>query len=298
MKRFEILFRLCFCIASLVFIARFCQKQTDTFTIPAISSNRPFNPEFETRSLNENELKEIKVALSQPYVYFGRGGQAYAFFSADGNYVVKFFKQRLFRPSKLLNLLPLPKLLHKYRNKRNWKRVDKLQRDFFSYKVSFEELQGQTAVLYAHLNPTGHLNQKLEIIDRLGIHHFLNLDDYDFIIQRRAEKVYDRINQLMESGQIETARKTLRQVFSLISTRAKLGFRDRDPNVRTNCGLLHDRAIKIDVGRFVRNEEMKTKEGHNNELLRISSPLENWVEDYHPDLLHAFHEELNEVLIP
>ena len=294
MKYFNHVMRLCFTICALVFLSRFCEKKTDTFSIGAISSNRPYNPSFETAFPHSPEIEE---ALSQRYTYFGRGGQAFAFFSDDGKYVVKFFKQRLFRPSWLLNHIPLPKVLHHYRFKRNWKRNDKRARDFFSYKVSAEDLKDETGVLYSHLNRTTHLKKTLLITDRLGIQHPIALDNFDFIIQRRAERVYDRIDRLMQMGNREKAKEALLQVFSLISTRAKKGYRDRDPNIRTNCGFIGDKAIKIDVGRFVKNEEMKTPEKHNEELLRIVAPFETWIEIHYPELTDAFHSHLQETLL-
>ncbi|NGX39056.1 MAG: hypothetical protein KR126chlam1_00376 [Chlamydiae bacterium] len=277
--------------------ARFCQKQTDHFTILGISSNREYNPQFATRSLSIQEGLELDKALSQPYTYFGCGGQAFAFFSEDGEYVIKFFKQRLFRRSFLLNTLPLPKILHRYREKRNWKRDDKLERDFFSYKTAFDELQEETRVLYSHLNPTYHLKKKLEIIDRLGIHHFLNLDQFDFIVQRRAVRVYDHIEALMQNQKEKEAKEAIRRVFHLISTRAKKGYRDRDPNVRTNCGFIGDQAIKIDVGRFVISPEMASPEGHDEEILRITAPFKEWVNTHYPQLIPSYEEGLEESLI-
>ncbi|NGX37328.1 MAG: hypothetical protein K1000chlam2_00482 [Chlamydiae bacterium] len=294
MKHFNFLIRLSVVVSALIFTSRFCQKKTDTFTILAISSTRPHNTLYETQI---EESAELDTALSQPYTYFGRGGQAYAFFSADGKYVVKFFKQRLFRPSWLLNHLPLPKILHRYRFKRNWKRSDKFARDFFSYKVASEELRDETGILYSHLNPTTHLSKTLLITDRLGIVHPIDLDHFDFVVQKRAEMVYDRIDSLMEMGNQKAAKEALLQVFSLISTRAKKGYRDRDPNIRTNCGFIEDKAVKIDVGRFVKNEEMKTPERHNEELLRITAPFEEWIEIHHPYLLPAFHQYLQETLL-
>jgi hypothetical protein len=282
--------------STLVFIALFCQKATDGFTLLKISPSQLSNA-YSPTQLTEQEEVELKEALSQPYTYFGCGGQAYAFFSTDGKYVVKFFKQRLFRPSWLLNHLPLPKLLHRFRNKRNWKRLDKYRRDYFSYDVSSKALRDQTGVLYSHLQPTDSLKQTLQIQDRLGITHNIDLDRFDFLVQKRAEMVHDRIARLMGEARIEEAKQSLQQVFSLISTRAQRGYRDRDPNIRTNCGFLGDKAIKIDVGRFVIDPAMQTKAGHNQELERITAPFRLWISENYPELLNSFDHSLQEALL-
>ncbi len=275
----------------LIATQRFCHKKTDGFSLIAISSSRPYNRAFETRALTTEEKSELDVALSQPYNYYGCGGQAYAFFSDDGNYVIKCFKQRLFRPPHLLNLLPLPKLLHRYREKRNFTRADKLSRDFFSYRVAFDELQEQTGMLYTHLNHTRNLKVALPITDKLGNSHTLNLDRTDFIVQRRASKVYDYINRCKSDTE---ASEAFASIFHLIKTRALKGYRDRDPNIRTNCGFLNGRAVKIDVGRFVPTK--MTREKWQEELNRIAAPFEEWIKESHSEWHPLYQEKLREAL--
>jgi len=296
-KFYNVAFRTCALIFAACFISKFALNCTDAFTISAISSKRPYNPNNEAHPLTPEEQKELNTALSQRYFYFGCGGQAYAFFSEDGKYVVKFFKQRLFQPSWLLNHLPLPPFLHRYRAKRNFARLDKLRRDFFSYRISFEELKPLTGIIYCHLNPSNNLLQKLEISDPLQIHHHLNLDDFDFVVQKRAEKVYDQIDKWVAEGDLEAAKRGIGAVFDLISDRALLGYRDRDPNIRTNCGFIGDRAVKIDVGRFVKEESMKTAKRHNEDLIRITAPFEQWIRDHHPQLIDSFEKQMQEKLL-
>ena len=297
MLSFEKWIRIGWVGAILIFTAIFCRQATDKFTLLAISSNHPYNDAFATPPLSQSEQVELEEAFDQPYTYFGCGGQSYAFFSADGKYVIKFFKQRLFRPSWLLNHLPLPKFLHRYREKRNWKRLDKYARDYFSYKVSSEDLREQTSVLYSHLNRTTHLNKEIKITDRLGISHNLNLDHFDFVVQRRAERVYDRIERLMHEGKQEEAKRCIQQIFSLISTRSLKGYRDRDPNIRTNCGFIEDLAVKIDVGRFVIDPTKQTIVGHNQDLTHITAPFYDWILVHYPELKGAFEESLQEALL-
>lgn len=283
---------ICLCI----FITKFCIKQTDSFTILAISSNHPYRSEFFTHPLTKEEEKELNKALNQPYRYFGQGGQTYVFFSEDGNYVIKFFKQRLFRPSWILNHLPLPPFLHKFRAKKNWKRKDKMRRDFFSYKVASEELKNETGILYSHLNPTKHLQVKLSIQDRLRIWHTLDLDHFDFIVQYRADLAFDKIEYLLMQDKIQEAKEAIAQVFALIAKRAEKGFRDRDPNIQTNCGFIGNQAIKIDVGRFMPSEEIKNKETRNEDILKITAHFEDWIRTNHPNLLPHYLEIKNTYL--
>lgn len=271
-------------ICSLAFTSKFCRNQTDAFTILGISSNRPYNPEYDMKPLTFHEEKELKEALAQKYSYFGHGGQAFVFFSEDQKYVIKFFKQRLFRPSWILNHLPFSHFLDRYRSKKNWKRSDKLRRDFQSYKIAFEDLKNETGIVYAHLNKTSHLKTNLMIRDPIRIWHNVNLDDFDFVIQKKADRVYERIDQLVQNQKIKEAKRAIDDVFALIYIRAKKGYRDRDPNIETNCGFIANRAVKIDIGRFVPCEEMKIEEVRKKDLLCILEPFEEWLETAHPSL--------------
>ena len=296
-KSFKTLLRIGAVFCGVLFASKFAKNCTDCFTICGISSARSFNSDYETRSLTQEEQGELKEALSQSYHYFGCGGQAYAFFSNDGKYVIKFFKQRLFKKNWFLNHVPLPFFLHRYRSKRNFARSDKLRRDFFSYRVSFDNLQEMTAVIYCHLNQTESLNTKLEITDSLNIQHRLDLDQFDFIVQRRAEKVYDQIDKWIATGNKTSAEQGIGAVLSLISERAKQGYRDRDPNIRTNCGFIGDQAVKIDVGRFVKEDSMKTPKRHNEALIRITGPFEQWIREHHPALIDSFEKQMQEKLL-
>jgi hypothetical protein len=288
----KLLLRLSLLTAALWGVGRFCIRATDKFTIEAIRSNRPYDATWETRPLSAGEREELERALDQPYTYFGRGGQSFVFFSADGQYALKFFRQEVFTPPVWLNTLPLPFFLDRYKEKKNWKRRDKLERDFGSYKIAFEELPEETGIVYVHLNKTHVWNKPLQIIDRLGIAHALDPNAFEFVIQRRAELIYPTITRLVRSGDLPQARALISQSLQFIVDRAKKGYHDRDPNIRTNCGLLDGRVIKIDVGRFVKMEAMRTPEIYKAEVKRIGAPLRAWLAEAHPELTSAYDEAL------
>lgn len=277
-------------------LSRFCAKKTDTFTIEAISSNRPFDPSWQTDPLSSDEKSELEHALSQKYRYFGKGGQCYVFFSEDGNYVIKFFKQRVYKIPLWHHFIPIPYVFDRYKEKKRSKRLDKIQRDFFSYKVSFEDLQEITGVLYVHLNPSQDLMRSVAIVDLLNIEHRLDLDKFDFILQRRADMIYPTLTRLIEEQDSDRSKQIIDQVVQLILYRCQKGYEDWDPNVRTNCGLLNDRVIKIDVGRFIANEQMKSKEMCSSELVRITTPFKEWLNNKDSDLANYCDEAVEKAI--
>jgi hypothetical protein len=270
----------------------FCAKKTDGFTFLGISSKRPFRKGWQSRPLTEEENGELARALAQKFTYFGCGGQCFVFFSEDQKYAIKFFKQRLYGLPLWLKIAPLPWPFHRYYAKKKFSRQDKLERDFASYKLAFDELKEESQLVYIHLNQTDSLKKEITLVDKLGIHHQLALDNVDFVIQKKADLIYPRIDQLMSEGKISESKQIIQQTLTLILTRCKKGFADRDPNIRTNCGLIGKNAVKIDVGKIVRNSAMKIPEIYKKELSRISEPFKKWIDEKHVSLSEYFEEEL------
>jgi hypothetical protein len=186
----------------------------------------------------------------------------------------------------------IPYLLDRYREKKIWKREDKFMRDFTSYKVAFDELLEETEIVCVHLNKTKCWNQKLKLIDRLNIEHLVDVDSLDFVIQKRAELVYERIARLMQEGKKAEAKNAVSEVVNLIVRRCQKGFRDRDPSIQSNCGFVGEKAIKIDVGRFVRQEEMKKSGAIEKDLLQITHPFKTWLSEIDPELSSHLENEL------
>lgn len=274
--------------ATLYFVSK-----NDRFLTVEIQSNHPFNPAFETRTLSETEEREVKSALSQKYSYFGCGGQAFVFFSEDGNYALKFFKQRHFREPTYLNYIPF---ITKYRNLKFSKRKKRIFQEYSSYKLGFEELPQETALVYLHLNKTSHFKQSVTLIDKLNFEHKIDLDTTDFILQRRAQLVHDTINTQMSTSDVVGAQQTISSIVDLIVHRCKLGYGDKDPNIATNCGIFQGRAIKIDVGRFYHDSRMTLPLFYKPELLHLTRPFRKWLEQKHPELVPHLDAEVQKVI--
>jgi hypothetical protein len=268
-------------------------KTADKFILSEIQYDRPNDPLFDTRPLTAEETREVDQALSQDYTYFGCGGQAYVFFSADGNYVIKFFKQRHFREPKHLDYIPFIK---RYRDVKYGKRKQKMRQEYGSYKIGFEQLPRESALVYLHLNKTDHLHKSITFVDKFNLPHTIDLDKTDFILQRRAELVHDKIASLMRKGDVEGAKKTVSMIVDLIVTRCKKGYFDKDPNIRTNCGILDDHAIKIDVGRFSQDLRMKKPIFYKTELSRQTRPFLQWLGENYPELARHLEQEVFQVI--
>ena len=268
-------------------------QKNDKFVTFEIESNHPYNPAFDTQPLSPDAFDEVRAALSQPYTYFGCGGQAFVFFSEDGKYAIKFFKQRHFREPTYLNYIPF---INQYKILKFAKRKKRMEREYGSYKLGFEELPQETALVYLHLNRTDCFNKKITLIDKLSTQHQIDLDTTDFILQRKAELIPDAINISMQNHHSENAKKVISEVVNLIVHRCKLGYGDKDPNIATNCGFFQGRAIKIDVGRFYRDPKMQLPLFYKPELFHLTRPFHKWLQDHHPELVEHLEQEVQHVI--
>lgn len=270
---------------------QFCESKTDRFTIASITPDRAFDPQYEINTLSESEKTKIQNILDQPFTYIGYGAQAFIFKSSDDKYVLKLLKQRIYT-TPVWHKLPIP-FLDKYKKKLQLHRQDKLKRDFTSYKICYDDLPGLTGVVMIHLNPSHWIEKKIRIQDKLGIWHHLDADKIDFILQKKAELVHEKIDRLMKSHNIEEAKKATCSVLSLIQSRCLLGLKDRDPSIDTNCGFIGDLPIKIDIGRISYDASFKDPKIMAQEIYKITAPFEKWLDKNHPTLRDQFIENRN-----
>ncbi len=270
------LFGLCF-----IAIDRFCKSQTGSFTVYRITSNLTYQPEWET---THEDLAPIKQILQQPYSYLGKGVQSFAFVSQDGHYVIKFFRHDHLTTPFLLSKIPLD-----WARTKVAKKEAKLQREFKSYKIAYEQLKKETGLVFLHLNKTSNFGQTLDLIDKLGIHHKIPLDNYEFLIQKRASLLYTGLDQMIQNNRIEDAKESLSKLIGLLAHRAQLGISDKDPDLETNFGIIGTDPVQIDVGRFC----LKSRPFDKNEIIRITDDLHSHLNKTCPELAVHLKTQIN-----
>lgn len=273
-------------LTGIFFLPKFCRNQTDGFQVSNIHS---------TLSHDENwdvECGPLPEIFDQKFTYLASGGQAYAFVSDDGKYVLKFFKHHLRRLPFWLKILPLPENLAKRRQATNAKRQRKFLRDFTSYKLSYEQLPKETGVLYVHLNKTDALKTKAQIIDKLQIEHNIDLDKVEFVVQKRADLVFPYFTKLIEEGEIEKSKKCIRSIIEIVKSRSEKGIYDEDPRLHRNFGFVGDQAIVIDVGRLRPDPSRKDPKVISQDLAKITASLQTFLEVASPELATYLKKEL------
>ncbi len=266
-------------------------RRTDGFAIEKIHSTLPYDSRWDV-PVTKEDMALLQKSVDQPFYYLAKGFQCYAFESADGKYVLKFFRHQRLRLPSFFKGLPDIAYLRDWRERREKELGLRLKYLFTGMKVGFEGAREETALLFVHLNKTNAIQKKIKIIDRLGSTYVVDLDQVEFLLQRKAQLVKPTLQRLMAEGKENEAQERIAQIFVLVERCAKKGIQDTDGALirKDNLGFLEDRAIYIDSGKLAYKESIKTKEGFTKDLKRLR-PLYKWLAQNYPSLATYFEQE-------
>jgi len=281
------LIRLILLALLIYYTPKFCYDKTDGFTLLKIQSSDSI---VETQPDAIPHLEEI---FSQRFSYLGAGGQCYVFASEDGEYVVKFFKHHLRRLHPLIRMLPLGGKWAKKREDQRLRRLAKLDRDYTSYQLAYDELSDECGLVAIHLQKTNNLKTHARIVDRLNIEHKVNLDKVHFLIQKRGTLALEHLSHLIQKNQIQEAKEAISSICDLILDRSTKGIYDEDAKIHRNFGFLGNQAFLIDVGRLKPDARRKDKAVQKRDLLKITARLRSFLEKESPGLALYLDERCN-----
>jgi hypothetical protein len=288
-KHKKLLLFLCLFAACIYPLSRFCHHQTKGFRLCKLQNNFSFSHEWELPPLNFEEQQHVNAILKQKFTYLGRGLQSFVFESSDGQYVLKIFNNRYQTKVKYLKLLPFFSTWKK--NKISYL-SSKLEKIFTSYHLASSDLKEETGLVFAHLTPTCYFQHPTLIKDPLGIEHRINLDQTAFLLQKKAKLVYPALEEMMENGKTEQAKKALSDLLHLLIIRCRKGISDNDPLIRTNFGFVNGCPIYLDAGPFSRDATCAEPRNYVKEIFKITTSLKHWCEERYPELLIHLNQEL------
>lgn len=296
-KFFKFLFVLALVWALCYGVGRIYYRTTGGFTLGNITYDLPYDARWEMRLPEEEEAHEIEVILHQPFHYLGKGCQSYVFESEDSRYVLKFFKYQRFRPKVWLSYMTFLPGMEGYLQSKSECKKRKLESVFTSWKIAYEELRPETGVLFVHLNKTKRQWEKPFLIyDKMGWEHSLNLNDYEYLLQRKAKLLCPTLDGLMTLGKVTEAKQLLDRLIQMLLSEYHRGFADNDHALMQNTGILDGRPVHIDVGQFVKNEKVKEPEVYNQELFNKTWKFRKWLVEHHPELASHLEMLLRQVM--
>ncbi len=260
-----------------------CHHATDgyfPYEIPASVCN---HPEWDVAP------KEVIHLLNQPYYYLGKGHQCFVFESEDRTTILKFpFHSKMIPP---IWLRPIPFISDIYYSRKRQKKARKLQQDTESYLLAYRQLQEDTGVHYIHFNRTEKTLPQVKLYDKIGVVHTLCLNHMEFILQHKADHLFETIDRWMHAGQIELAKRGLLDLIDLFKRRFDLQIEDREYVLNGNYGFLNDRAMMMDIGRLRTLKEPLSKETQATLIWGVFTPLSAHLEQHYPELALFLEEE-------
>lgn len=248
----------------LIFFGVGLWRLSDGFSAAKMSAPLPFDPRWEVESPSSFQ---IRLLLSQPFTYIGKGSQCYVFESADKQYVLKFFRLSRYRLPAFQESLTLPPFLAAIQNKRIEEKRLKQEKHFASCTLAYRELKEECGLIYLHLNRTTYLAQNVTLYDNLKRSLSIPIDNYAFLIQKRGEQVYPYLGRLLKEGKTDEVKKALLSLAVLIDKRVEKGIADSDAEIHKNAGFLHGKAYFLDVGQFSKEVETRDREKVMRKLL-------------------------------
>lgn len=239
----------------------------------------PFSPEKIAAPLYE-EGKEVDLKeLSQNYYFLGAGRQSFAFVSADGKSVLKFFNRKYFQMPWYSFVLPDQTAELKKRN---------LRKKYYSesYPLAEKLLREQTGLLYVHSGKTKNLPNVI-VQDQANRLFTIDLNRVPFVLQRRGEPIYLKLQKIRETKGDEALLSALDDFLQLLALRISLGIADGDHDVEHNYGFFDEKPFQLDPGRLYLRD-LSNEKAISHEWWVGTHSLRKWLKKQYPDLVSQF----------
>lgn len=241
-------------------------------------------------SLSMEERLFVHQILDQPFSYLDRGRQSYVFESQDGRYVLKFFDLRRYKPgwSTLFS--------RSSQSRMERKRARLLK----GYQFAFEQDRENAVIIFQQLAYNPDMDQQVDVIDRYGFRHSIDLSLVPFIIQKKGKPTRQVISEYLDKGDVENVKKLLRLLLNMYHEEYGRGVYDRDHNFMYNTGFIEEQPIRLDVGRLRAEESYKDPEVAKKDLEKIvDDRAGGWLQRHYPryreEIISDLRVKLNEL---
>ncbi|MBY0528646.1 MAG: hypothetical protein K2P51_00460 [Rhabdochlamydiaceae bacterium] len=281
------------CVCAALFF--FCNRQTQGFRYYSLLSDLPNDTRWEVDPLSQKQMEEIHAKLDQPFTFLNSGGWCYAFLGADGKTILKFYNHEHLSLPHIFKHFSWPKLLfHSPRISPHERYFQEF--NFTSCTLVYRHLKELSGLLYVHLNKTEDLHKKVILYDKIGVRHEIDLDRTEFVVQERAELLFDHLEQFHSRNDLSGAKRAINQLLECLLTFSRQGIRDLDQKLYENFGFVDNKAIALDLSSFVFDPEIKRPAVYKKEILFKTQRLGRWIKKHYPELLPHFDEQLNQLI--
>jgi hypothetical protein len=233
--------------------------------------------------------EEVTKILSQPFSYCDQGSTSKVYVSQDGQFVLKTFLKSQFR-SKGAGSIPL---IQQLADRRKELRV-KYNRSFGPIHAYQNIPKESGMIYYQFIRPTDRFSQKVELVEEDQSLHLLDLNQAEFMIQKKAILVSEYLLEHVNQGDLEGAKKGLFKLLSMTKRLYDQGLVVVVLQFLNNFGFVGDEPIRLDVEHIRFDPTWKEKKGRvhlKKELINFRA----WIELYAPALIPSFDEVVEEL---
>jgi len=257
----------------------FCHRKTRGFTLLRIQA------ESVPGQAAVSPSEPVKRILDQKFTYFADGKQSFVFLSADGQYVLKFFKRASSFPPAWTSTVPVLNWFKPFRAAKIAQNEEKRKRDYEGYDVAFRRAASETGLVWVQLSNAPGTLPTIPLVDILGIEHKLDLNRAHFVLQKRATPVYQLMRQWTQNGETEKLREAIFALLDFCRARAEKGIYDDDAAFYKNFAFLEGKVVQVDPGQYQERPSFADAWVQQQDTARVMRRFKRWLEWSYPELI-------------
>jgi len=245
----------------------------------------------------EGEGEKAKEILKQPFSFLGYGHQTYVFVSQDQKYVLKFFMKDYLQRAWYLNIIPPIAPFKRFVIYSGKSKQYRMERLLNGYAVAYHLNRENSGLFYLHYGSEQPLNCLVCLVNKLGVTHYLNSDDFIFAIQERVVTTREELIKLLREKNIVRAKKRIHQLFDLCLSEYQHALLDHDHNLVDNTGFIGEKAIRHDLGKLVKDERILSSQAYSEDLRKIAwERIDPWIGSHFPEYRKEIAQELDNIV--
>ncbi len=229
--------------------------------------------------------EELSPIFAQEFTFLDKGSTSEVFISKDRKTVLKIFLDKSYT-SRSRKHIPF---LGKLSAKRKELKMKKAR--YMASINSYALLPKETGMVYYHFSPTDTFHRSLTLTDKEGNKRTLDLDQENYLVQRKAIVAWEYIYNHVACGDLEGARQGIKKLLTLTKLLYDQGIVLIDLQFASNFGFIDGEPTRIDTEHLAFKRSWKTS--HQKHLSEQLADFRIWIaESCPPSLLVYFDEEV------
>lgn len=239
----------------------------------------------------ETKKAELEEILCQPFHFCGQGSTSRAYTSEDGRFVIKTFLEKQSRSKKCRYIPFLRDLANKRRAlKAAYKRT-------LGPINAYQYLPKECGLIfYQFIYPRELFHKSVRLYEKDGSISELDLDQSEYLIQRKAVIVSEYLQAHLVKGDLEKVKGAITKLFLLTKTLYDQGIMLVVLQFLDNFGFIEDEPIRIDVEHL--RFDPQWKKANKRHLAKEISKFRSWIVKHAPEeILHYFDSEVESIFL-